>query len=240
MKKLITFILLTVLVNSSFATRLHYSEKQKLWGLAGSSILTESNYYSHQTLAMQPMSMFNIDKDKELLKSWWGISDRKSLLDALSGLDKGGHRNSFETICIVVNGASVDDLKKLEETCEDDFGKFKTVISYHKELKGKGILGWDYSRYIYLCRSGYLCGYLTEFEAWSRIMEKAKALQSTFDSWEDLGKNYIVGYEFWQGEVNADGGSDKVYAFQRLVTKRDSPWKILDWNLDLTPTEATK
>ena len=68
---------------------------------------------------------------------------------------------------------------------------------YYKKLGEKSLLGWDYGRYICLCRWGYLVGWLNEQEAWEKIMPAAELLQKSFSSWEDLGRNYLIGRLFW-------------------------------------------
>lgn len=71
------------------------------------------------------------------------------------------------------------------------------MLKYKDEFGEKSIAAWDYDRYISLCGWGYIAGYLSEEEAWQRIMPAARLLQKTFESWIDLGKNHVVGREFW-------------------------------------------
>src|SRR5439155_3150792 len=52
-------------------------------------------------------------------------------------------------------------------------------------------------RYIILCRCGYQVGFLSEDEAWGRIMPMARAIQAAFPSWSELGEDYLVGREYW-------------------------------------------
>src|SRR5262249_34037435 len=89
----------------------------------------------------------------------------------------------------------------------------------------------DYMRYISLCRWGYLAGYFTEEEAWKYIMPTARLLQRIFSSWQEMGRNFLVGREFWSPEDPAKSYTE--YAYYRLLTEPQSPWRRLDWNQDL-------
>ena len=70
------------------------------------------------------------------------------------------------------------------------------VQKYAAQLGSKSLLGFDLCRYVAVCRWGCLCGYLTEDEAWDKIMPVAAKLQATFSSWKELGQNYLIGREF--------------------------------------------
>jgi hypothetical protein len=101
------------------------------------------------------------------------------------------------------------------------------------------ISAWDYDRYVALCGWGYLAGYLSEDEAWQRIMPVARLLQKTFSSWEDLGRNHIVGREFWSWEQTQDRGSLTLQSYKKLLTDPSSPWVKLKWDLDLSPPKQS-
>jgi hypothetical protein len=103
----------------------------------------------------------------------------------------------------------------------------------HEKVGDKSILTWDYGRLIFLCRWGYMCGYITEEEAWTIIIEIARMLQKQFDSWEDLGQNYIIGRQFWFYEEMQKEGYKFEDAFQRLVDMPSSPWNMYPWDMDL-------
>lgn len=110
------------------------------------------------------------------------------------------------------------------------------VRTHYTRLGKKSLLGWDYTRYVSLCRWGYLVGYLSEDEAWQRIMPKARELQEAFDSWADLGENYLIGREFWSLEETTNYGWLYRTAYQRLLTNPEGPWMRLPWKLDLRST----
>ena len=79
-----------------------------------------------------------------------------------------------------------------------------------------------------------MADYLGEEEAWERIMPVARMLQKTFDSWEDLGRNYIIGRQFWSYEETQKNGYVFVDAYQRLLDMPSSPWNKYPWNMNMS------
>ena len=59
-------------------------------------------------------------------------------------------------------------------------------------------------------------------------------LQKKFDSWEDLGQNYLIGRRFWSHKYTTEKGDLYEDAFQRLLDMRSSPWNKYPWDMDLT------
>ena len=76
-------------------------------------------------------------------------------------------------------------------------------------------------------------GYLTEDEAWDLIMPGARKLQTTFDSWKDLGENYLIGREFWSQAETERNGLLYRQVYQRLLDDPASPWNQCAWDLNL-------
>ena len=96
-------------------------------------------------------------------------------------------------------------------------------------LGTKSIVGWDFTRYISVCRWGYAAGYFTEPEAWARIIPAARIIRHTFTSWRELGENYMIGRHYWSPEQN---GHLYRRALERLLTDPASPWNRLPWDVD--------
>lgn len=115
--------------------------------------------------------------------------------------------------------------------------EIRIAKEYYEKLGAKSLLGWDFIRYICLCRWGYLSAYMSEKEAWKKIMPVAKMLQQNFDSWKDLGQNYLIGRQFWSYKHTRESGYLFKDAYQRLLDMRTSPWNKYPWNMDLTDTK---
>jgi len=212
------------------------------WALGCSAVLTERNHHRHDLLAGGEINWKNIGKTKKLIDDWWGITNREDLLSDLLRLSGGGHRERFDIVGVYIVGISDDEYKELLETYRDDeemIQEMEVARKHYGELQGRGISGWDYARFISLCRWGYMVGHLSEDEAWELIMPAARILQRRFDSWEDLGRNYLIGREFWSYEETANSGYRYEDAYQRLAEMRDSPWNKYPWDMDLVDTMTT-
>jgi hypothetical protein len=205
------------------------------WALGASGMLASRNYMKFDSLAGIEINMFTVNEWKSVIKRDWGIKNRQDLLNELNWLEQNGHNAQYKRDVKLLSY-----LKKIPGHTillafleEDDEFKCKVALidKYHESLGNKGILGWDAVRYICLCRWGYICGYLTEDEAWKKIMPVSRFIQKTFDSWQDLATNYIIGREFWSPE---DEDRYLFYdTYMRIFEMPDSPCKKLPWNLSL-------
>ncbi|MHC4157500.1 MAG: DUF1266 domain-containing protein [Planctomycetota bacterium] len=215
----------------------------KAWALGCAAVLTERNHDQHDLLGGEPRTKRNIEGKKKLLDEWWGITSRGDLFDSLLSLHTWGHRERFKQGGNYIENLSEEQYKDFLEQNKDDEQKLqeiKVVRKYYKELGEKGLWGWDYSRYICLCRWGYMVGYISEDEAWEKIIPAAKILQEKFDSWEDLGRNFLIGRQFWSYKHTKESGYLFEDAYLRLLDIPSSPWNKYSWNMDLTYTKTAQ
>jgi len=236
-KSMRTFILgltLSILLNSCLSCRPRPSVEQKQWALATTGILTECNRENHNMLAGVECTEQSVAKHTMLLSDWWSINSRKDLLFVLDWIEQVGHRKRFDQMGQYMRTLNDEQFQNMfRQLPEEDKSSWDAVRRYWVGLGRKSLVGWDFCRYIHLCRKGYLLGYLREKEAWSLIMPKARLLQETFDSWRDLGENYLIGREFWSLATTKASGWFYYEAFKRLVDEPDSPWNTIPWKLDL-------
>jgi hypothetical protein len=209
----------------------------KAWALGSSAMLIERNHGRHDLLGTAVRTDHYAERMKSFLKtSGWDINNRDDLLENLQWVEKGGHRIIFEKQGEYLKGLDSQEYEQVLDKSKYDrkeLQRIKIAKEYYLKLGQKSLLGWDYSRYICLCRWGYMAGYLTEDEVWKRIMPVAVLLQKHFDSWEDLGQNYIIGRQFWSYQATQESGYMFEDAYQRLLDMPSSPWNKLPWNLDL-------
>ena len=202
------------------------TEEQKGWALAASAVLTERNADRHDLLAGREMS--------EAYRR--STRNREDLQRTLLWIHMGGHRQRFEELGEKLMALSAEERRALEPwRRENQEGGHQLLIAevYCTKLGARGLIGWDYSRYIALCRWGYASGYLDEDEAWSHIIRAARLLQATFVSWKELGENYLVGREFWSPAAQWHNGHLYREAVQRLLANPSSPWNRYPWKLNL-------
>ena len=209
----------------------------KKWALACGAVLNERNGDRHDTLLPCDRTKSNVKRWEKIIYEYWAVKDREDLLDSLLWLEEGGRRVVFEKLGRFIQGLSDDQYTQLVELKSydiEELNRIQYARKYYEKLGGKSILGCDYTRYICLCRWGYLLGFLTEQEAWERIIPSARMLQKKFDSWEDLGQNYLIGRRFCSYESTQEEGWLLDDAFQRLLDMRSSPWNKYPWDMDLT------
>lgn len=210
------------------------TEEQRHWALATTSVITQYNGERHDILEGVERSRENITKHQNLLNYWWGIDNRDGLFFVLEWLEQVGHRKRFDEMGKYMKTQTETQFEELlKNLSTEDRSSWETVRMHWARLGDKGLLGWDLCRYIHLCRRGYLLGYLSESEAWDLIMPKARQLQMVFDSWVDLGENYLVGREFWSLERTEASGEFFRQSYEKLIEDPDSPWNSISWNLDL-------
>lgn len=217
------------------------TDAQKTWALATSAVLTERNRQRHELLGGDERTEKNIRERKRTLSQWWDINSRADLFAVLKWLEEGGHRQHFEELGAFVESLSPEQYRqlKLKTSLNPEAAHQLAVVEkYHRELGKKSLMGWDYGRYVWLCRSGYLVGYLTKEEAWERIMYAARTLQSSFDSWKDLGENYLIGREFWSRHQTKESGYLFRDAYFRLLNEPASPWNRHPWETNLNTSSA--
>lgn len=212
------------------------SKKQHLWALAASAIYFEARHCRHDTLLPRDKTEDNVRKERKILNEWWGIFNKETLLQNLELLESGGHRQYFHALVEAIQKDDRQVLNNYRDYLQDD-EKFKERLAFVSRNRykcgPKSLVAWDYCRYIMLCRLGYEVGYITEDEAWEKMMHAARILQKTFDSWKDMGNDFFFGREFWSLKYTREDFKYYRPAFCRLLRDPKSPWNTISWNLDL-------
>ncbi|HYH01968.1 MAG TPA: DUF1266 domain-containing protein [Bacillota bacterium] len=172
-----------------------------LWCLGLSGILTELNQFNHFTLDYE-LDAKEKDMLKQCLEEWWDIYNREDLLATLDWLGgEGGHNAEFMECALFFKKNPEITSADLQQMCDADaevsFYKYDFVRRFHSEVGDRGILAWDYGRYVFLCRQGYTFGYLNEVETATLIEEAGMVIEKHFKSWAEFGENFIIGRRFW-------------------------------------------
>ena len=212
------------------------------WGIACGADLAFLNGY--------PLNTLGEDVDQEMMQAqlseWWGIENKKDLMEMLDSLAKGRHCIDFALIdkalkMGVEKGAefltgSISDEDELETALE----RLVNLTEAYEQFNADGLwkkptppnfIAWDLVRCINVCRNGFDAGFINENEALVIIVDTAKRLQKEFKSWRELSIAYQFGRYIWGGDDQYEwlkGG------METLLTHEDSPWVNLEWNLSLT------
>jgi len=219
------------------------TDDQKLWALATCAVLTESNQGRHDLLGGCEHTPENAELEQRSLAKWWGITNRASFLAILDWIEKGGHRQQFERTAGRLSLATPEQIAKIRTQVSSDpetSNAVEIAMEYKDEFGAKSITAWDFDRYIALCGFAYIAGYISEDEAWQKIMPAARLLQKTFASWKELGKNHVVGREYWSLEETQRKGAVTRQCYEKLLVDPSSPWVRLKWDMDLTPSSEAK
>jgi len=210
------------------------TQQRRAWALAASALLTEFNHKGHDTLAGVKITEKMKESEKASLVIWWNVHNREELLSALAWIEEGGHRQQFTELGEHASRMDQAEFNQMVARLDPEQANSLTVARrYYQQLSEQSLIGWDYARYISLCRWGFLVGYLSEEEAWQRIMPAASILQRSFSSWRELGENYLIGREFWSLAQTQKDGQRMRAVYVRLLNDSSSPWNRIPWSLNL-------
>jgi len=212
------------------------SREQIRWAVAASAILSTFNHERLDALSSED-SVIGV---RGLLQKWWSISNREELLQTLTWINQGGHRQLFSAIGARTADLSPDQLSNaVSQLNSEDANSLMVAHRYYKKFGAQSITAWDYGRYINLCRWGVAAGYVTEDEAWPHMMHAAAILQQTVSSWSEFGENYLVGREFWSLNQTRIDGQQMRAIYRNLVNDPSSAWNRIPWNLSLEQSSST-
>ena len=222
--------------NSSVSVKVRSPQS---WALATTALMFEYNGDRHDTLSGTAATPAGQQKGVDLLAKWWSITSPTDLTKMLTWLRTVGHRTAFEdlgTRLVVLDDGQFADLLTQLAARDVPTNRLKVVRANFLTLGSRGILAWDLIRYIALCRWGYLAGYMSDAEAWNLILPAALRLQQTFDSWQDLESNFLIGREYWSADEVQRTGDQFRAIYDRLAADPQSPWNLNQWNQNLEIT----
>ena len=168
------------------------------------------------------------------LEKWWGITDRDQAMGRLRRLRLDGQRKEFKEFGKWAVSVSQEKFEAFIRNHHDNanyVAKLRLAREHYVPLGRRGIMGWDLCRHVYLAGQSYLAGYITKAEAWNEIMLVARMAQANFDSWEDLGRNYLLGRQFWAGVRNER--MDFIIELLLDPSQENSPWNRYPWDTHL-------
>jgi len=212
--------------------------KAQLWAMACTGLLSTNNRERLDLLWCKEPTARNTQAAKEILSEWWSVNDRSELMPCIQSLETKGMREAYDLFVMAqsnprLSGALIIQLKM---RYKPSYEKKWKLVADNKGTWSKSLIGWDFCRIISICRWAVLCEYMTEEEAWAKVMPAARRVQKTFSSWEELADNYILGRRFWQ--VDDDARHYEQLKFH-LLTNPKSPWVTLPWKTDLSKGAQT-
>jgi len=216
-----------------------YGNYQREWALGIGAVLKKVNNWNLDVLGgVHFLNEDFIQSNKEGMAKAWRIESREDALRVIRSLKTRGQRSEYEEYVGLVSSLTEQEYQKLLTfySAEEEFvRKSKFAKEYHQKLGEKSLVGWDYCRLAEVIEKSYVLGYITADEAWTELMAAARVVGETFSSWEDMGRNYLLGRFFWCGENDLE----REEAFQWLLNDPQSPWVQHEWGIYLgeSPSE---
>lgn len=137
------------------------------------------------------------------LKSSWNIDSRESYLSTFDDMVAEGHSKSYRDDMQLIDRnpeASILQLALYSNYSSYQCDRLFYVKNTREWLGERSLRAWDLARMIMVTRWAYATGYITEDEAWERILPIAKILYEIYGSREDFLVSYIGGRGFWGAE----------------------------------------
>lgn len=222
-----------------------------LWFNATYACLTYVNGWDWRWVAGQEPTEENAERAEYLLYSSWNVTDRQSGMETVNSLLEGGHRAKCRECMDDLEEWGLMDLSEQRfaeeitkiitgERTDIDLGDVpgRYVVAYYMYQSGieaEYIAAWDLCRVNQLYADYYLCGFMDYEEAMDASLENSLRLQKMYGSWDEMMDAYMLGYQFWQGDLEITEDSptkERRSYYEMLKNSSDNPYE-LDWNMEL-------
>ncbi|MEL6134248.1 MAG: DUF1266 domain-containing protein [Bacteroidota bacterium] len=218
----------------------------KNWALATAAIFSRVKGWEYTTLAGSPPNPLQQKTARRKLAKEWDIQKAEDLEETIEWLRETGHRHEFHDIIQRVGLFSKEEkdlyLQEISEgkydvtdpeDQEEERHRVELIYENTHNIRFLSFIAWDFLRLIDVVRMGIRADMIDEKNAWSHILSAAQVLQSRYDSWQEMGEQFVYAREFWSiVETRKEG---KIYdkAVKELLRDPESPWNQLEWGLSL-------
>lgn len=217
-----------------------------LWFNATYAPLTYSNGWDWRLLGGREPTEDNKESSKDLLDYSWSVKDRESALETTKSLLQNGHRKKCLDYTKQMDEWGILDLGEEEfvqqllmKELDDEPGRYAVAYLFHQAgIEPEYMAAWDLCRVNQLYADYYFCGYMSYEEAMDASLANSLNLQKLYGSWEEMVEAYLLGYQFWQGDLFADESGydsptrERRHYYEMLQELEDSPY-MLDWDMEL-------
>lgn len=162
---------------------------------------------------------------KEVLASYWDVSNPEEAAETLEWLLTEGHRAKYDQLLIALKAGqsfTEEEVGKSQECYESAQEAMMKKLSFAKSDFDRlnNIAAWDFDRAVNVARWSYILGYITEEQAWSYIERAADAASHFFQSWKD----YFISYAFGRAIAYEGDIYDILWNGKELLNEKDSIW----------------
>jgi hypothetical protein len=201
----------------------------QLWALAVDALYSQRDAVNPKILGggvTQPES------EKERLQRDWGVSDQATLKTQLDRLRDYGHHTEYRERGLELSKLSPADFAQQQASHPDQAANLQLLKASYEKWKDRTGLAWDLCRAARLVNSGFTLGYISEEDAWKRLLDIARQAQANFASWQEMNDNFLDGREIW-----ANNRDPQLEACTKLLLdpkEPNSPWNQNPWKTDLS------
>lgn len=162
---------------------------------------------------------------REVLFSYWDVSNTKEAIETLEWLLTEGHRTKYDQLLIALKAGqsfTEEEVGKSQECYESAQEAMMKKLSFTKSDFDQvdTIAAWDFDRAVNVARWSYIVGYITEEQAWGYITRAADAGSHFFQSW----KNYFMSFAFGRAIAYEGDIYDIIWNGKELLNEKDSIW----------------
>lgn len=214
-----------------------------LWFNATYAPLTYSNGNNWRLVGGWEPTEENIEITETLLQTSWKVKDRESGLETVKNLIQKGHRGKCREYTEQMEEWGILDLGEEEfvqrivlKDVGDELGRYAVAYYMYKlGIEPEDMAAWDLCRVNQLYADYYLCGYMSYEEAMDASLTNSLKLQGLYDSWEEMMDSYMLGYQFWQGDLilTDDSPTKERYHYYEMLKDLENGPYTLDWNMKL-------
>ena len=144
---------------------------------------------------------------RNILKSWWDVSNEHEFHLLLSQLQEKGHQDLYLQVKKVLdeNGGVNANTKTL------NFKKYNLdtgavvlldfVKKNYSSFTKSGIKAWDIARYSNLICLGYSAGYIDRNAGFNYLMTILADTRKIYTNWKEYYNSFMLGRRFWGGDT---------------------------------------
>lgn len=186
------------------------------WFNAAKALLKGVNKETPHLFPSRLLSPDNKKIQSKSLKHSWEIKNTEDAFKAISQLLKGDthHSKLMEECEYLKMGITLEHLDSVDNlTNEKDYemeSEYYYKLRYHlietiiTKYGDKGIIAWDWFRALHLTSACYVAGHLSYYESLDLSLLVAQEIQKCFSSWDEYIDNYLLGYQYWSGDMLAN------------------------------------
>ena len=170
---------------------------------------------------------------KAVLSESWGIRGREDYFRVYDDMVAEGHSKSYTDAMALLDsnpGVPIASLALANGLDSYHCDRLFFVAQTREWLGARSLRAWDLARMINVTRWALASGYISEDEAWERILPVAKTLRGLYRSREDFIASYLGGRGFWGAQDAYAYMIEALKPYQEEIAKLDSrqnlPWFV--------------